>query len=243
MNRLTILAMAAAICGGSALAQGTGAGSGSGSTGASGGPSTSSGASASSGGGSAPRASATGSGGGTSSASASGPGGTASSSSKLARGDRKLLEDLIEANAAEVQTGQLALQKAQGAEAKTFAQKMVDDHTKSLQELQQFAQGKGVTPKNDTDLQHKAMAKALGGLEGARFDEQYMKRVGVNDHERTIQLLQKTQKNAKDSELKALAQKMLPTVEEHLHLAQQATGKSAGKSAGKAAGNTASTAK
>jgi putative membrane protein len=165
-------------------------------------------------------ATATSSGGGKASAQSTSNGKTATASSELARGDRKLLEDLIEANAAEVQTGKMALEKAQGQEAKSFAQKMVDDHTKALKELQDLAQAKGVTPKDDTDLQHKALAKALGGLDGERFDVQYMKRVGVDDHKRTLQLLEKTQKNAKDADLKAMAQKMMPVVQGHLKTAQ-----------------------
>lgn len=148
---------------------------------------------------------------------------SAGAQQQLARADRKMLEDLIEANAAEVQTGQLALQKAQSPATKEFAQKMVDDHTKALEQARQLAQSKGVEAKDDTDLMHKAMAKAMGALSGENFDREYMKRVGVSDHQHTVKLLQKIQSDAKDPDLKSLAATMLPQVQQHLQMAQQDT--------------------
>ena len=65
------------------------------------------------------------------------------------------------------------------------------------------------------------MATALKIMRGNTFDSQYMKRAGVGDHQKTIELLQKTQKNARDPELKAMAAKMLPTVQAHLKMAQE----------------------
>lgn len=65
------------------------------------------------------------------------------------------------------------------------------------------------------------MAAARKATSGASFDSQYMKRAGVGDHQQTVELLQKVEKNARDPELKALAAKMLPNVQEHLKMAQQ----------------------
>jgi putative membrane protein len=139
----------------------------------------------------------------------------------ISSADAKMLSDLAEANIAEIQTGKLALEKGKSEQAKSFAQKMIDDHTAALQQLQTLAQSKGVKLPEDTDLQHKAIATALKPLSGDTFDSQYVKRVGVGDHERTVKLLQKVQQNAQDPELKAMAGKMLPTVQQHLQMAQK----------------------
>lgn len=48
-----------------------------------------------------------------------------------------------------------------------------------------------------------------------------VKRAGVGDHESTVKLLQKMQKDGRDSDLKALAGKMLPTVGHHLEMARE----------------------
>jgi putative membrane protein len=49
----------------------------------------------------------------------------------------------------------------------------------------------------------------------------YMKQVGVSDHQKTLKLLQSAQKDAKDPDLKALAAKMTPIVEQHLQMGKQ----------------------
>lgn len=139
----------------------------------------------------------------------------------VSRDDLKMMADLAHANIAEIETGKMALEKSQNAQVKKFAQHMIDDHTSALKELQTLAQAKGAPLPDGTDMKHKTMAAALKVMTGNSFDSQYMKRAGVADHEQTIELLEKMQKNAKDPELKAMAVKMLPTVRGHLKMAQQ----------------------
>ena len=147
----------------------------------------------------------------------------------VSRDDGKLMVDLAHANLAEIESGKLALQKSQSTPVKTFAQQMVDDHTAALKELQTLAQSKGVKLPDSPDMKHKTMAAALKVMNGTGFDNQYMKRAGVNDHEQTVALLQKVEKTAKDPELKTMATKMMPTVEHHLEMAQQSMPKVADK--------------
>ena len=160
---------------------------------------------------------------GGSSTNARGNTGTAGNSA-VARVDSKVMVDLAQANVAEIETGKLALEKSPNEDVKKFAQHMIDDHTKALQELQTLAQSKGVKLPDGTDVQHKTMATAMKALSGNAFDNQYMKRVGVNDHQRTIDLLQKAQKS-QDPEIKAMADKMIPTVQSHLKMAQETQAK------------------
>lgn len=155
------------------------------------------------------------------SASASASGTGTGTGTMVSRDDSKMMTDLAHANIAEIETGKLALEKSQNEQVRKFAQHMIDEHTSALKELQTLAQAKGVTLPDGTDLKHKTMATALKVMSGNSFDTQYMKRAGVGDHQQTIELLQKTQKNAKDPELKAMATKMLPTVREHLKMAQE----------------------
>lgn len=144
----------------------------------------------------------------------------AEDASKLDRSDCKMLEDLAQGNMAEVDAGKMALEKSQNAEVKKFAQQMVDDHTKALGEVQALATAKNVTLPDGAGAMAKTKATALKALSGSLFDKEYAKRAGVGDHESTVKLLQKMQKDGKDSDLKALAGKMLPTVEHHLEMAK-----------------------
>ena len=139
----------------------------------------------------------------------------------LAKSDQQMLEQLAQGNMAEIEAGKIALQKSQNAEVKAFAQQMIDDHTKGLQEVQSVAQAKGVTLPADVDAKHKAMASKLNGLSGDAFDRTYLSRAGVSDHKKTHALVQKVQANAKDADVKALGAKLEPTVAQHLtHVTQ-----------------------
>lgn len=166
------------------------------------------------------------SGAGTSGATTSGSGGVAGGSasqrsSRAADEERDMFEDLVHASLAEIETGRLALDKTQNPQVRSFAQQMIDDHTKALQEMQQLGQKKQMTVPSETDFQHKAIATALRLLTGEAFDKQYIRQVGVNDHRRTVDLLTRMQQTARDPELKAHAAKMLPIVQRHLAMARE----------------------
>ncbi len=134
----------------------------------------------------------------------------------LAKADQAILKHLAQANIAEIEAGKIALQKSQNTEVKAFAQQMIDDHTKGLQEVQTVAQNKGVTLPTEPDAKHKAMAKKLKGLSGDAFDREYAAQAGVSDHKKTHAYVQKVQSDAKDADVKALAAKLEPTVAKHL---------------------------
>ncbi|SFD02000.1 putative membrane protein [Massilia yuzhufengensis] len=158
---------------------------------------------------------------------------TSSGAAKLSAADKKGITDMAVANMAEVETGKLALSKSQNAEVKTFAQQMVDDHGKALADVQALAQAKGVTLPTEPDAKHKAMAAKLEKLSGDAFDKEYMKQAGLADHKATHAKLKKISKGAKDADVKAAADKTIPTVEQHLKAAQQMSMAKSGTTSGK----------
>ena len=142
----------------------------------------------------------------------------------VSKAEQEMMEDLAHANIAEIQTGKLALSRSNNPSVRQFAQRMIDDHTTMTQDLQKLAQAKGIQLPTETDVQHKALAGALKGLSalsGNAFDRQYIAQVGVADHKRTHELLEKVERTATDPEFRALAKKAKPVVHEHLVLAQQ----------------------
>lgn len=147
---------------------------------------------------------------------------SSSGATQLQKADQKLIEDIAQANLAEIATGKLALDTTKDERVRKFAQTMIDDHTAAMAEVQQLAQAKGFALPDGPDLKHKAMATALKAMSGETFDRQYMSRSGVTDHQQTLALLKKTQREAKDPQLKALAVKMIPVVQGHLDDAHRA---------------------
>ena len=79
--------------------------------------------------------------------------------------DRKYFQEMAQANMAEVQTGKLAQQKASSEEVKKFAEHMVQDHGKLLQEQQSMAKTKGVSlPKAAEEGASVGAEEAAGRL-------------------------------------------------------------------------------
>lgn len=144
----------------------------------------------------------------------------------LSKGDQRILTGLAQANVNEVAAGNIALQKATSPEVKAFAQKMVDDHTKGLQEVQAVAQAKNVTLPTEPDARHKKMADRLNALSGEEFDKTYVATAGVNDHKAAHKLVADARQKAKDPDIKALAAKLQPTIDQHMKsVPQMAAGK------------------
>ncbi len=140
---------------------------------------------------------------------------------ELAKADQKLLTDLAIANMAEVEHGRSALQKTQNEQVKKFAQQMVDDHTKGLEEVRKVAAARNVTLPTTLDAKHKAMADRLDKLSGESFDRAYMEQAGVASHKEAHQLVTKAASSARDSEVKALASRLQPTIHQHMNSAEQ----------------------
>jgi len=145
----------------------------------------------------------------------------ANSGVSITKDDQRRMKDIAEANIAEIDAGKLALSKSQNSQVRSFAQKLIDDHTKALKELQNLAQKKGVTLPTETDTLHKTIATLLKALRGNTFNSQFISHVGVGDHQRTHNLLQDIIDNASDPDLKAYAQKTLPIIDQHMNMAQR----------------------
>ena len=121
---------------------------------------------------------------------------------------------------AEVELGRLAQKQAQNAEVKSFAQKMIQDHSNANTELKQLAAKKSVTLPTDVGAMHKATMDKLSKLSGAEFDKAYIEGQ-VTDHLRSVALFQNQADNGPDAESKLLAAKNLPNLKMHLEMAQK----------------------
>lgn len=156
---------------------------------------------------------------GTASAQATMPAATSASGARTAHADSSFLKNAAEANFAEINAANLALQKGTSADVKTFAQKMADDHKKADSDLQTLAASKDVKLPTDASMVQKGKAKLLEQRDGTSFDHHYAENQ-VGAHKDAVKLFEKAAKDAKDADVKAWAAKMLPTLQQHLQEAQ-----------------------
>ena len=135
--------------------------------------------------------------------------------------DRAFAEKAAAGGAAEVEGGKVAEQRAANDKVKQFGARMVQDHGKANDELKQIASGKGLQLPSAPDAHHQQEMARMQKLSGAEFDRAYMDHM-VKDHKKDIAEFKKQASSGKDPEIKAFAAKTLPTLQEHLKMAEAA---------------------
>jgi len=123
-----------------------------------------------------------------------------------------------EAGIAEIVTGNLAMEKSQNAEIKTFAQQMVTDHTKANQKLGDIARKLDISVPDEATLTDKVKKMILEWRDES-FDKSYVNNQ-VDAHEKAVELFKKEAASSDKPELKAFASETLPTLEHHLEQAK-----------------------
>ena len=149
--------------------------------------------------------------------------GEQTSMANMAAQDRNFLMDAAMGGMLEVELGRLAAQQGASDAVKQFGQRMVDDHSKANQELMSLAQSKGITLPTEIDEKHKKDMTKLSSLSGAEFDREYGKMM-LSDHRKDVSEFEKQSTKGMDADLKAFATKTLPTLKEHLQMAESLPG-------------------
>jgi len=121
-----------------------------------------------------------------------------------------------QANMFEIQSSQAAVTKAESADVKKFAQKMIDDHTKAGKTMEAIiakSSGKLQAP-SEVNADQKSTLDALNSASGADFDKQYVA-AQVKAHDQAVDLFGSYAKGGDDKALKVFARKTLPTLRMH----------------------------
>jgi len=137
----------------------------------------------------------------------------------LSSSDKQFVMEAAQGGSAEVQLGNLAVQKAASSDVKQFGQRMVDDHSRVGDELKQFASRKNVSLSSEIGAQHQEVIDRLSKLSGKEFDRAYMAEM-LKDHEKDVAAFDRISQQGNDPDLRAWTTKSLPTLREHLQMAQ-----------------------
>ncbi len=135
--------------------------------------------------------------------------------------DQEFVKAADEIDMTEMRVGKLAQNDASSQAIKHCAERMADDHAKMNKELRDIAQKKGITFPDKLDQKHQELLDQLGKLKGADFDRTFVKDM-VAGHEKAIEKFEAEAKNGQDPEIKAWAEKWLPTLRDHLKATRDA---------------------
>jgi len=145
--------------------------------------------------------------------------GSQGAASRMKSADNSFVMKAMQGGMAEVELGNLAEQKGSSQTVKDFGKQMVTDHTKANDELKTIASGKGITAPAGLAAKDQTLKDRLSNLSGAEFDRMYMQHM-VQDHQKDVSEFRKESTSGSDADVKAFAAKTLPTLEEHLKMAE-----------------------
>jgi putative membrane protein len=137
--------------------------------------------------------------------------------------DSSFLKDATEGGIMEVKLGQLAQTNASSQAVKDFGQRMVTDHGKMGEDVKMVASRENVNLPTSESMMQKMTYERLSHKTGVDFDKAYIEDM-VKDHKADIAAFEKEVNSGSDSDAKAVAQKALPIIREHLRMAQQIAG-------------------
>lgn len=137
--------------------------------------------------------------------------------------DQHFVNDAAIGGLAEVQLGKLAMDKGTTDAVKSLGQRLMRDHQQLNTQLQQVAGKSRLQVPAALDAKHQKMVQEFQQLSGARFDRKFLQDQ-VKDHEKDIAQFEAAAKSAKDPALRDFAERSLPTLREHLKMAQAALG-------------------
>jgi putative membrane protein len=144
---------------------------------------------------------------------------TLAQTGQLNRQDENFLAKAARIDMEEVQGGQLALQRATSPAVRTFAQHMINDHSKAQTGLKEVASQKGAAVPTQLSQKQSSALQHLEGLSGAKFDRAYAQAM-VKGHTQAVKAFQAAAKTLNDPDLRAWAQTTLPLLQEHLRMAK-----------------------
>ena len=146
--------------------------------------------------------------------------------------DKAFVKKALEGSMAEVEMGKLALQKSSDDQVKQFAQRMVDDHSKMVDELKPVAEQLGVkVPDGPSKGQKKKMDK-MQALSGDAFDQAYIKDM-VKDHKSDDSEFKQEAQSTQNPQLKQMVMQSDQIIESHLQQIQQIAQTNEGNPEGK----------
>ena len=144
---------------------------------------------------------------------------SSSSAPRISGTDQQFIQKTAEDQLSEVELGRLATRKAASHQVKEFGQRMVNDHTKTTEDLKKIASSKGISLPQQIGKSSKDIRDRLVKLSASDFDSAYMAEM-LKDHKLDLEEFQRESKSASDPELKQFAARNLPTLQSHLKQAE-----------------------
>lgn len=138
--------------------------------------------------------------------------------------DKAFLDKVSEINLAEVELGMLAQKNGNNDAVRMFGKLMVSDHSGGEKATKQLASGLKVMIPEKPGQDAVKLKAQLSQMRGTNFDKDYIRHM-VAGHNGAIAMIENEIEHGRDAKIKAFAEKILPTIQDHLRIAENVAGK------------------
>jgi len=142
-----------------------------------------------------------------------------SKTSVPAQGDLAFLAIAAQADMTIVHISKMAQDHAVSSKLKDFANTLVQEHSSDYQQVAELAADAGEAVPKGIDRQNDRVIAELDRSKGKTFDHAFLVRQ-LTEHEKLVSMFEREAKHGSNPAVKAYASKALPTIERHLHDAQ-----------------------
>ncbi|MBW9105006.1 DUF4142 domain-containing protein [Paraburkholderia phenoliruptrix] len=137
---------------------------------------------------------------------------------RLHAADQTFIAEGTKAVATQRDAARIASSRSTDRDVKAFAERISTDNAR-ISDALRAASPRGVdVPKNNPDT---AVLASINNLRGAEFDKTYIEQVALAGEQKALSAFQAEIASGRDPQLKAAAQKALPTIQEHYAMAQE----------------------
>jgi putative membrane protein len=130
--------------------------------------------------------------------------------------DKSFIKDATEGSQAEINFAKLALEKSKDPNVRKFAEKMITDHSKLIEDMRPFAAKYDVKASGAPIMDH-AKYEELKMKSGISFDRAYVEAM-VKDHNDDLKAFIQEENSTADPALKATVMKGEKVVREHTEM-------------------------
>jgi putative membrane protein len=135
-------------------------------------------------------------------------------SNHLTASERRFVEEILQRGRNEVAVARMALTQGADSDVRSFAQRLVDDHSARNAKLAKIAKDHNHPPKLNT-----TMNDHLAGLRGSEFDKAFLQEL-LEKRRAEVAIFEEAEADTANPDLRSFIASTLPTLGDHLKQAE-----------------------
>jgi putative membrane protein len=142
--------------------------------------------------------------------------------------DAKFLVKAAEIDLAEINIGRLAALRASRPEVRQFGNKLVQEHSTNLAQVNQLANRNNWRSGERMDQEHQQLFQKLATMQGQAFDQEFLQKMAAG-HKKAAEVFQHASEHCQNADIKQFATQTLAAVRQHEQEAQRLMGQNQGQ--------------